>query len=340
MPTSLNSGSMPNVRASSGMIGTIRGPSSLSRMRLRRIRLKTMVVETGVWLPAANSASIAGGGGGQRLRRGRRARGIGPPSARRRSIEVLDLLGLRAGVVVRRVLELARPGSAARAGRGRRAAPASESFLAWWVMLRASTPRAERPALDGLGEDDRRRALVLGRGLVGGVDLAVVVAAAAELGEVVVGEVLDELAEARVGPEEVLADVGAAGAPRTSGTRRRACRSSAGRAAPSTSRASRSSHSRAQMTLMTFQPAPRKTASSSWMILPLPRTGPSRRCRLQLTTKVRLSRPSRAATSSAPSDSGSSVSPSPRNAQTRDLRGVEQAAVVQVAVEARLVDGA
>ena len=48
-------------------------------------------------------------------------------------------------------------------------------------------------------------------------------------------------------------------------------------------------------TLMTFQPAPRKKLSSSWMILPLPRTGPSRRCRLQLMTKVRLSRPSFAA---------------------------------------------
>jgi hypothetical protein len=49
------------------------------------------------------------------------------------------------------------------------------------------------------------------------------------------------------------------------------------------------------MTLMTFQPAPRKTVSSSWMILPLPRTGPSRRCRLQLTTKMRLSSFSREA---------------------------------------------
>ena len=56
------------------------------------------------------------------------------------------------------------------------------------------------------------------------------------------------------------------------------------------SRASRSSHSRPQMTLMTFQPAPRKKLSSSWMILPLPRTGPSRRCRFALMTKVRLSR--------------------------------------------------
>ena len=50
-----------------------------------------------------------------------------------------------------------------------------------------------------------------------------------------------------------------------------------------------------QMTLMTFQPAPRKSASSSWMIFPLPRTGPSSRWRLQLTTQVRLSSRSRAA---------------------------------------------
>ena len=31
------------------------------------------------------------------------------------------------------------------------------------------------------------------------------------------------------------------------------------------------------MTLMTFQPAPRTLVSSSWLILPLPRTGPSKR---------------------------------------------------------------
>ena len=80
--------------------------------------------------------------------------------------------------------------------------------------------------------------------------------------------------------------------------------------------ASSSSQALPQMTLMTFQPAPRKTPSSSWMILPLPRTGPSRRCRLQLTTKIRLSSRSRPPSEIAPSDSGSSVSPSPRNAQT------------------------
>src|SRR6186997_1299519 len=79
---------------------------------------------------------------------------------------------------------------------------------------------------------------------------------------------------------------------------------------PSVSRVKSGSQYEPQITLITFQPAPRKRPSSSWMILPLPRTGPSRRCRLQLTTKVRLSSPSRPASESA-----------------------------EVAVEARLVDG-
>ena len=48
---------------------------------------------------------------------------------------------------------------------------------------------------------------LLGGGLVGGVELAVVVAAAGQPAQVVVGQVLDELAQARVGTEEVLADV-------------------------------------------------------------------------------------------------------------------------------------
>jgi hypothetical protein len=67
------------------MIGTMREPSSLSRMRLRRMRVKTIVVDTGVWLPPANSASMAGGGSGSGALRTRRF-GISPPSALRRSI--------------------------------------------------------------------------------------------------------------------------------------------------------------------------------------------------------------------------------------------------------------
>ena len=105
MPTSLNSGSMPNVRASSGMIGTIRGPSSGSRIRLRRIRAKTIVVETGVVLPAANSASTSAAGAGSGFARTTRLRER--PAERPAALhQVLDLLGLGARVVVRRVLEL------------------------------------------------------------------------------------------------------------------------------------------------------------------------------------------------------------------------------------------
>jgi hypothetical protein len=66
------------------MIGTIRGPSSLSRMRLRRIRVKTIVVETGVSDPPANSLSTASAGAGSGFERTIRF-GISPPSARRRS---------------------------------------------------------------------------------------------------------------------------------------------------------------------------------------------------------------------------------------------------------------
>ena len=124
--------------------------------------------------------------------------------------EVLDLFGVRARVVVRRVLEL-------RVG-DRQLEPVAEDLQLRLVeLLRLVGDVAgldtgtEGPALDGLGEDHGRCTLRLDRGLVGGVDLAVVVAAAAELGEVVVRQVLDELAQPRVGPEEVLSDVRPAG---------------------------------------------------------------------------------------------------------------------------------
>ena len=74
------------------------------------------------------------------------------------------------------------------------------------------------------------------------------------------------------------------------------------------------------------------------MIFPLPRTGPSSRCRLQLTTQIRLSRFSRAASVSAPSVSGSSIR---RRRRSPDLRLVlrrHEAARLQVAIEARLID--
>ncbi len=89
---------------------------------------------------------------------------------------------------------------------------------------------------------------------------------------------------------------------------------------------------------MTFQPAPRKSPSSSWMILPLPRTGPSSRCRLQLMTNMRLSSFSRPASEIAPRLSGSSISPSPQNTQTWRLSVSARPRPCEILEEARLID--
>ena len=59
---------------------------------------------------------------------------------------------------------------------------------------------------------------------------------------------------------------------------------------------------------------------------------------MQLTTKIRLSSFSRAASESAPSESTSSVSPSPTNAQTLRVGLLDQPAILQIPHEARLVD--
>src|SRR5207247_818306 len=52
---------------------------------------------------------------------------------------------------------------------------------------------AQAVALDRLGEDDRRTARVFDGGLVGGVDLLRIVAAAAQVLQVLVAEVFDQL---------------------------------------------------------------------------------------------------------------------------------------------------
>ena len=68
---------------------------------------------------------------------------------------------------------------------------------------------AEAVTLDGLRKDDRRLSLVLACCLEGSVNLAVVVATALEVPDLVVSEVLNHLECARVAAEEVLSNVGA-----------------------------------------------------------------------------------------------------------------------------------
>lgn len=63
---------------------------------------------------------------------------------------------------------------------------------------------AERVALDGVREDDRRLALVSHRGGVRGVNLAVVVATTLEVPDFGIREVLDQFLRARVATEEVI----------------------------------------------------------------------------------------------------------------------------------------
>ena len=68
---------------------------------------------------------------------------------------------------------------------------------------------AQRPALDGLGQDDRGRAVLLAGRVVGGVELAIVVPTTPEGLDLVVRLVGDEGRQPRIGAEEVLAHVGA-----------------------------------------------------------------------------------------------------------------------------------
>ena len=95
---------MPNVRASSGMIGTMRLPMSGSRTRLRTRRLKAIVVEAGRSDPAKNSVNASSFGA---------ASGLDVAPLRHDAAErgpalehVLDLGCVGAGVVVGGLLEL------------------------------------------------------------------------------------------------------------------------------------------------------------------------------------------------------------------------------------------
>ena len=86
MPTSGNMLSMPNVRASSGMIGTTWRPICLSRRRSRSRPAKAIVVDTSrLPEPALGlSKTLAAGWGSCRLPTSRL--GSEPASARRRCI--------------------------------------------------------------------------------------------------------------------------------------------------------------------------------------------------------------------------------------------------------------
>ena len=205
---------MPNVRYSSGAIGTMRWPISLSFIQSRSSRTKAIVVATLLLPePCLSSAYISSPGSLSGLARTTRL-GSEPPSWRAALQHVLDLGGVLARVEERRgagpVVGLVDVAVA-----HRQVEPVAELLE---VVLREllhlvggvlALEGLDRPALDGVRQDHGRLAGVLGGGVERGVHLAVVVAAAGQLLDLLVAHVLDHLAQPRVGAEEVLADVGA-----------------------------------------------------------------------------------------------------------------------------------
>ena len=199
---------MPNVRASSGTIGTMSSPISLSRRSFDKIRTNTIVVEAlRPSVPAANSSKSGSSGAFERF---------GPDGARRHeAAEGLAALAqvLELEAVVRRTIER-RVGDGLVRDRNAEARPerAQVGFVQLLLLVRdvlAFAGLAEAVALDRPHEHDRRLPLGLDRDLVGVVDLDGIVAAEPQLLELIVGQVLDHLEQARVGAEEVLAEVGA-----------------------------------------------------------------------------------------------------------------------------------
>ena len=74
----------------------------------------------------------------------------------------------------------------------------------------AFTGLAQSIALDGLGQNDRGRSLVLDRRLVGGVHFDGIVPAQPHAGKLFVGKMLDHLQQARIAAEQVVPEVSAA----------------------------------------------------------------------------------------------------------------------------------
>ena len=199
-----------------------------TRLRSRRVKRHGGATRPGRPSPRSSSVNGASAGSGERLRRPCVARlGSEPSRARRRSIMYWysseSSAGRKYGGHV--AVERRRRGSR-RAGTAGRAAPAAGRlviFLIWWVALRPSTPGPSVQPLTVLarmtvGAPD---AEVLGGGLVGGVELAVVVAAAGQVAQVVVGEVLAPSGAAAGRDRRSARGCRRPTRPRSAGTRRR-----------------------------------------------------------------------------------------------------------------------
>ena len=197
---------MPNVRDSSGTIGTIRGPICLSRSSAASTRTNAIVVEISRSpVPSSWPLKVSSGGTGSGSARRRRA-GSEPPSAARHSRRYCI-----SGLSARRLVVLGGADLLVGERQLEAVAEAEQRRLGHLLGLvgdhLALAGDAHPVALDRLGQDHRRLAAVVDRLVVGGVDLLLVVAAAVEQPDLLVGHVRHPLGEHGVAAEEVLADV-------------------------------------------------------------------------------------------------------------------------------------
>ena len=158
-------------------------------------------------MPSSWDLNVSSGGAVIDCDRGRRV-GSEPPSAVSALAQELHLGRVLGRLVVLGVVDLLvgeRELEAVAEGQQRRL-----GHLLGLVGDHLALARDAHPvALDRLGQDHRRLAGVPDRRVVGRVDLLLVVAAAVQQPDLVVGHVLDALEQTRVASEEVLAHVGA-----------------------------------------------------------------------------------------------------------------------------------
>ena len=199
---------MPKVRASSGTIGTIRSPISLSRSSFDRMRTNTIVVEAlrafgalaELLEHARRAPTLSGSTRTVRAAPGRRA-----PCGARGCTAARGCLRPDGRTASSAICSSEIGNAEARAER------AQVRLVHLLLLVRdvlALTRLAHAVALDGAREDDGRLPLRFVGALVGVVDLRRIVAAEAQALQLVVGQVLDHVEQPRIGAEEVLAEVG------------------------------------------------------------------------------------------------------------------------------------
>ena len=171
---------MPKVRASSGMIGTIRGPISGSLNRSLSSRTKAIVVATSCLPEPRRTTSYTGSPGSTSAFAALRRSGTEPPSACRRSAGSAATSESGPGWKYGGSLASIWSSGIGICSRSRKATLRSSrvSFFIWWVALRPSKWLPSVQPLMVLARITVGWPGVLRRGAVGGVQLAVVVAAA------------------------------------------------------------------------------------------------------------------------------------------------------------------